>query len=123
VTEQPELLEEWKALCESQGWKVTDRLQDLIAFDLNNNGVDLALIRKARESEVVARAADENALANEFINRIRELSKTVLDVQLKSAQEKRELIAFYEQELDNLRFQLKQARDALLERNEGLVKK
>jgi len=116
-------LEEWKALCESQGWKVTDRLQDLIAFDLNNNGVDLALIRKARESEVVARAADENALANEFINRIRELSKTVLDVQLKSAQEKRELIAFYEQELDNLRFQLKQARDALLERNEGLVKK
>jgi len=56
---QPDIVDEWKALCNANGVNPSDRAIGLFAWDLEQNGADIASIRKepgSSEEEKVAAA-------------------------------------------------------------------
>lgn len=92
------VVDAWTELCTRLKQKTTDRLLELIKFDLNNNGVDLTQLRQIERSEEVSKAFNDVDLALQIsqmaktftqatINRELETQKTIEAMQRQHQQQ------------------------------------
>lgn len=68
-----DIVEMWTNMVEGLGFKATDRMIELMAFDLQNNGVDLSRVRSVMENKEIDKAVtkfDEARTISEIIEKL-----------------------------------------------------
>lgn len=68
-----DIVEMWTDMVEGLGFKATDRMIELMVFDLQNNGVDLSRVRSVMENKEIDKAVtkfDEARTISEIIEKL-----------------------------------------------------
>jgi len=89
---EPELVDMWLNLCHSMGKKPTERFLELIAWDVENQGVDLKDIRQIEQDKEMQKAFSQVNLAAQIAQLAQEFSTQMLTREWQHAQEMQQLI-------------------------------
>jgi len=97
-----EVYDEWKALCQQNGVKPTERVLDLMTWDLKEGGVELTQVKQARKAAEVQEAFDNASLSME----VNKMAKKFASEQIKTQQDLQEALAkqrqAYEKEMEQM---------------------
>lgn len=84
---EKDIVQMWQDFCNAQGWKPTDRLIDLLSFDLSNNGVDLTAIKVSKQNEEIDEAFNYAELSRKIAGMSSDFTQQVIALNRQHADE------------------------------------
>jgi len=126
---EKDIVDEWFNMCHANGWNTTDRVLQLIAWDLQQGGVDLAMIEQKKREGNIASAFEQAKLQEEIANLGLQYRQQILEISKQYTEQIMQLqnqIAQLQAQLYNINtanIAVEQATQQARNRNEQTAKK
>jgi len=89
---EPDLVSMWLQLCESMGKKPSERVLEFIAWDLENQGVDLKSVREIEMDKEMQKAFSQVTLAQQISELAQQFASQMLQREWQHTQEVQQLL-------------------------------
>lgn len=116
---EKDIVETWIEMCNANGWKPSERCAQLIAWDLQQGGVDLTAVKEAKKYEKIKEAFDEASLANEIAKLSHSFAMEMIKKDMQHQQEISQLLATIRQ-LQQENLGLKEIKEVKQEQKSGI---
>lgn len=89
---EPDLVKMWLDLCNSMGKRPSERVLEFIAWDLENQGVDLKSVREIEMDKKMQQAFEQVSLAQQISDLAQQFASQMLQREWQHAQEMQHLL-------------------------------